>query len=434
MLPWLAMWQKSKDSASKIVFSIDCAVWRCLFMMGLGEHSLAMKSLLEYDLICRPFDLHSLKISTSDYMNLENQTPFTTHQILESWIHVSQELYTRIGDRIDDHYFRKVASDCLLERIWKFLEEIENLHLLMDPGDFSRVKSKLMIKVSSESEPFCFSSPVSSSISTELSVTARFLFDEKYEKKSFLWRTMIRAYINGAHFIEAVKPYLPMCNRGIGPNNYTFPRGAVEILVLSVERTKIKVLVVDSSSPWVTRHALSSAVTKVGLPMLLHNCFKDLGIMAVIGYELGSYTRTREALGEAGCILMYEDNLFVIKPRWKHEAVPHQPPKSDVATAVCIGNSQERLPKRYSDQGKFANQTFNGFDTSLVVLIFIAEIVPKNLPGKLTTVDLAVRVFEKIPRPNVVSRNSIISGLIDLGFPKEVHSMFKRMPNRNVVS
>ncbi|KAJ4951071.1 hypothetical protein NE237_027903 [Protea cynaroides] len=50
------------------------------------------------------------------------------------------------------------------------------------------------------------------------------------------------------------------------------------------------------------------------------------------------------------------------------------------------------------------------------------------------SVDLAVRVFEKIPQPDVVSWNSIISGLIDSGFLEEAHLMFDRIPNRNVVS
>ncbi|KAJ4980158.1 hypothetical protein NE237_010938 [Protea cynaroides] len=158
-LPRLVTWQKSEDMASKIVFSIECAMRRCPFTLGLGEPNLAGKPLLDYDLICRPSDLHSLKKSPSDHINLENQVLFTTRQILEAWIRVSRELHTRIGDRIDGQDFGKAASDCwLLERIWKLLAEIEDLHLLMDPGDFLRLKNKLAIKASSESEAFCFRS------------------------------------------------------------------------------------------------------------------------------------------------------------------------------------------------------------------------------------------------------------------------------------
>ncbi|XP_043698557.1 nematode resistance protein-like HSPRO2 [Telopea speciosissima] len=159
LLPPLTTWQKSEDMASKILFSIECAMRRCPFTLGLGEPNLAGKPLLEYDLICKPSDLHSLKKSPSDLDNNENHALFTTHQILESWIRASLELHARIVNRIDSQDFGKAANDCwLLERIWKLFAEIEDLHLLMDPGDFLRLKSQLAIKASSESDAFCFRS------------------------------------------------------------------------------------------------------------------------------------------------------------------------------------------------------------------------------------------------------------------------------------
>ncbi|XP_042480252.1 nematode resistance protein-like HSPRO2 [Macadamia integrifolia] len=164
LLPRLGTWQKTEVMAEKILFSIECALRRCPFTLGLGEPNLAGKPLLEYDLICRPSDLHSLKKSPSDsdqrtLGNYENQALFTTHQILESWIHASRELHARIGKRIDGQEFEKAASDCwLLERIWKLLAEIEDLLLMVDPDDFLRLKSQLAIKANSESEAFCFRS------------------------------------------------------------------------------------------------------------------------------------------------------------------------------------------------------------------------------------------------------------------------------------
>ncbi|OVA17641.1 Hs1pro-1 [Macleaya cordata] len=162
LLPRLATWQKSEDIASKIMFSIECEMRRCPFTLGLGEPNLAGKPNLNYDLICRPSDLHSLKTSNFDHKkleNYENQTLLTIHQILESWIQTSRELLLRIRERIDNQDFEKAASDCwLLERIWKLLSEIEDLHLLMDPDDFLRLKNQLAIKASSESEAFCFRS------------------------------------------------------------------------------------------------------------------------------------------------------------------------------------------------------------------------------------------------------------------------------------
>jgi len=84
---------------------------------------------------------------------------YTTQQILESWIHVSQQLLKRVAERVESKDFEKAASDCyLIERIWKLLTEIDDLHLLMDPDDFLRLKNQLCLKSSSETAPFCFRS------------------------------------------------------------------------------------------------------------------------------------------------------------------------------------------------------------------------------------------------------------------------------------
>jgi hypothetical protein len=160
LLPRLATWQKSEDVAQKIMYSIECEMRRCPYTLGLGEPNLNGKPNLEYDAVCKPSELHSLKRNPYDHIhNHENQTVYTAHQILESWIHVSQQLLKRITERIESQKFEKAASDCyLIERIWKLLSEIEDLHLLMDPEDFLRLKNQLNVKSFNETKPFCFRS------------------------------------------------------------------------------------------------------------------------------------------------------------------------------------------------------------------------------------------------------------------------------------
>lgn len=144
LLPRLATWQKSEEVAEKIMYSIECEMRRCKYTLGLGEPNLSGKASLDYDLVCKPLKLHSLKNSPSEQMNLsnfENRTLYTTHQILEAWVYVSQQILKRIGERIDGKEFDRASSDCwLLEKIWKLLNEIEDLHLVMDPDNFLRLK------------------------------------------------------------------------------------------------------------------------------------------------------------------------------------------------------------------------------------------------------------------------------------------------------
>ncbi|KAL8210735.1 hypothetical protein R6Q57_005172 [Mikania cordata] len=162
LLPRLATWRKSEDVAQKIQYSIDCHMKRCRYTLGLGEPNLSGKPCLEYDAVCRPSELHSRSKSPPEQANVdnyENRTLSTTHQILESWIHVADNLIKRIESEIDSNEFESAAIDSyILEQIWKLLTEIEDLHLLMDPDDFLRLKNQLDIKTTSESESFCFRS------------------------------------------------------------------------------------------------------------------------------------------------------------------------------------------------------------------------------------------------------------------------------------
>lgn len=161
LLPRLATWQKSEDLAQKILYTVESEMRRCSYTLGLGEPNLAGKPNLEYDAVCRPHELHALQRNPyyGQITNQENQILYTTHQILESWIFISRQLLKRIGERIESKEFDKASNDCfLLEQTWKLLTEIEDIHLLMDPDDFLRLKNQLAIDSFQESEPFCFRS------------------------------------------------------------------------------------------------------------------------------------------------------------------------------------------------------------------------------------------------------------------------------------
>ncbi|PON95194.1 ematode resistance protein-like HSPRO1 protein [Trema orientale] len=163
LLPRLAMWQTSEDVAEAILYSLECAMRRCPYTLGLGEPNLAGKPTLEYDAVAKPSELHALKKCPYDHevgSNYENQTVYTTHQVLESWIQSASELLGRAAARIESRSFEAAASDCcLIERIWKLLAEIFDLHLLMDPDDFLRLKNQLAPKSMDDSDAFfCFRS------------------------------------------------------------------------------------------------------------------------------------------------------------------------------------------------------------------------------------------------------------------------------------
>ncbi|KAI4299343.1 hypothetical protein L6164_032811 [Bauhinia variegata] len=160
LLPRLAVWYKSKDVAQRILTYVESEMSRCSYALGLGEANVAGKLSLCYDAVCKPNQLHSLTKTPYDNIdNFENQTLHTTHQIIETWIYVARQLLERITERIESRRFEKAANDCyVVERIWKLLADVEDLHMLMDPDDFLRLKNQLAINSSAETAPFCFRS------------------------------------------------------------------------------------------------------------------------------------------------------------------------------------------------------------------------------------------------------------------------------------
>ncbi|CAH8376400.1 unnamed protein product [Eruca vesicaria subsp. sativa] len=77
--------------------------------------------------------------------------------MIESWIYVSRNLLNRINTSIEEGRFEKASNDVyLVERIWKVMREIEDLHILMDPEDFLKLKKQLQIE--SLNDAFCLRS------------------------------------------------------------------------------------------------------------------------------------------------------------------------------------------------------------------------------------------------------------------------------------
>ncbi|KAL1217823.1 Nematode resistance protein-like HSPRO2 [Cardamine amara subsp. amara] len=162
LLPQLATWRKTEGIGKKILLTIDNEMRRCSkYTLGLGEQNIAGKPNLRYDAICRPNELYSLKDNPyADHIdNQENQTLYIIHQVLESWIYASGNLLNRIVSSIEEEKFEKASNDVyLLERIWKLLAEIEDLHILMDPEDFLKLKKQLQITSTGKNDAFCFRS------------------------------------------------------------------------------------------------------------------------------------------------------------------------------------------------------------------------------------------------------------------------------------
>ena len=72
--------------------------------------------------------LQAKRASLLEKESIQSETVYTTLQILESWIHMAQQMLKHVIELVKAQKFEKAASDCyLIERIWKLLFETEFL-------------------------------------------------------------------------------------------------------------------------------------------------------------------------------------------------------------------------------------------------------------------------------------------------------------------
>ncbi|XP_027332673.1 nematode resistance protein-like HSPRO2 [Abrus precatorius] len=160
LLPRLATWQKSKHLAQRILSTVECEMMRCSYTLGLGETNFAGKPVLRYDAVCRPNEIHSLETTPFDHVeNYENRTMHATHQIVESWIRALRGLLERVTESVESGRLEKAAGEChAVERIWKLVAEVEEMHVMMDPDDLLRLKKQVGMRSWKETMAFCLRS------------------------------------------------------------------------------------------------------------------------------------------------------------------------------------------------------------------------------------------------------------------------------------
>lgn len=143
LLPRLATWKRAENMVSRIRLAIECHMQRSPFTLGLGEPNLCGKPVLNYDRVCQPSYVCSLKRTVAQG-NAEDNTLCTAHQILEGWLFSAGMLVNRIEERVNSGDLEGAARDgWVVEKTWKLLVEITNLLLLMDPEDFLKLKQQL---------------------------------------------------------------------------------------------------------------------------------------------------------------------------------------------------------------------------------------------------------------------------------------------------
>ncbi|KAJ6350342.1 hypothetical protein OIU78_006497 [Salix suchowensis] len=132
LLPRLAMWKTSEDVAQKIMYSIECEMRRCPYTLGLGEPKPERKT--------NP----GIRLCLQSERNPRPQKEFVRpHKEPGKPIGVHHAPNLRVMDtRFKTNY----------------PAQIEDLHLLMDPDDFLRLKNQLQMRSFDEKSPFCFRS------------------------------------------------------------------------------------------------------------------------------------------------------------------------------------------------------------------------------------------------------------------------------------
>ncbi|KAJ4958311.1 hypothetical protein NE237_025422 [Protea cynaroides] len=242
--------------------------------------------------------------------------------------------------------------------------------------------------------------------------SARFLFDEISETKSFLWNTMIRAYTNGDHFTEALELYSLMRNMGIGPNNYTFPfvlkSCALKSLSLEGRLVHADAIKTGFESDLYFKAALVDMYAKCGETDDGRRVFDTM-----LNRDLVCWTAMITAYEQSE---RPDESLILFREMQEEGLAP------DSVTVVSVASAVSQLGHARRAQSVHAHVVRKGFLEDMFVGNSIIAMY-----ARCDHVEEARLVFDLMEERDGISWNSMISGYTQNGRASEALLLFDQM-------
>ncbi|KAK9118628.1 hypothetical protein Scep_016721 [Stephania cephalantha] len=231
---------------------------------------------------------------------------------------------------------------------------------------------------------------------------------------SFLWNTMLRAYANGGHCVEALSLYRLMQRARIAADNYTFP--------FVLKATASRSLVVEGKmvhGDAIRRGLESDMFVEAALVDMYAKCGE-----VTDGRRIFDRMPDRDLVCWTAMITAYEQSerpeealmLF-----WRMQG--EEGLSADSVTAVSLASAVAQLGDLRKARSIHAHAIRNGF---LEEDISVGNSIVA-MYAKCSHIEEARLVFEKMKQKDGVSWNSMLSGYVQNGRASEALSLFDEM-------
>eukprot|EP01018_Ginkgo_biloba_P037439 Gb_29879 [translate_table: standard] len=241
---------------------------------------------------------------------------------------------------------------------------------------------------------------------------ARLVFDEKNRKNVFLWNAMIRGYSWNGPCKETLELYYQMKQEGIPPDNFTlsFVLKACASLSFLQEGRKIHCQIVRTGfeSHVFVGNSLIDMYAKCGSIDVARQLFDTMSERDVVSWNAMISGFVQNGRANEALTLFYQMQLADVQPNCVTVATV-------LSACAHVGALQQgRWIHDYIIRSGFECDIFLG--NSLI-----------DMYAKCGNIDVARQFFNKMPKRNVVSWTSMITGYSQNGHADDACTLFQQM-------
>ncbi|WOL20615.1 hypothetical protein Cni_G29420 [Canna indica] len=250
----------------------------------------------------------------------------------------------------------------------------------------------------------------------DLNYAAKLFVTLEDEPSLFLYNLMIKAFAKKS-FRDALLLFHEMRNRGISPDNFTYPivLKSMAALRMASDIRKTHIVIIKSGFEFdsFTRNSLLDAYANVGHIEMSRILFDEMPIKDVISWNsmINAYVKCN----------MFKDAISLYHKMEREGVKPDEATVvSTLSACTALGNLElgERIHLLVKKQLRFSITLGNAL---------------LDMYTKCGPLDMARRFFDVMPCKNVISWTTMVSGYVKRGDLGEARQLFVQSPVRDVV-
>ncbi|KAI4313770.1 hypothetical protein L6164_026725 [Bauhinia variegata] len=246
---------------------------------------------------------------------------------------------------------------------------------------------------------------------------ARALFDELHKPRTFLWNTLIKGYVKNDLPIEASSIYRQMHHLGVRPDPFTFP------FVIKACAELAELWAGSAVHTHVVKHGLEFVAMIRTELMVMYVKFGELGFADFLFRTMVE----KDLVAWNALIAVCAQNGYGNKALALFRQMGAADTKPDAVTLVSALSACGQLGCSEIGEEILGIARLEGIHCNIIV-----DNARLDMHVKSGNIDMAAKLFEEMPKRNLISWSTMIVGYAINGESEKALSLFSRMQNEGL--